>query len=89
MLEAVRNHGLEPGEDISLIGFEECDEDVMAFERHGITSFRLDTPAIAVGAVRLLLKRMEQPGEKGGARTEALELKFIERTSVKKLNHPA
>ena len=88
MLEAVRNHGLEPGEDISVIGFEECDEDVMAFERHGITSFRLDTLAIAVGAVRLLLKRMEQPGEKGGARTEALELKFIERTSVKKLIPP-
>ncbi|KMW22254.1 LacI family DNA-binding transcriptional regulator [Enterocloster citroniae] len=82
VLEAVRNHGMTPGGDISMIGFEECDEDVQAFARHGITSFRLDTSAIASCAVKLLLNRMEQSGKRAGARVEALELNFIERTSV-------
>lgn len=55
-----------------------------AFERHGITSFRLDTSAMAVCAVELLLKRMEE-GKGSRARMEALELAFVERTSVCKL----
>ena len=84
VLEAVMNHGRRPGTDISLIGFEECDEDVRAFERHGITSFRLDTSAMAVCAVELLLKRMEE-GKGSRVRMEALELAFVERTSVCKL----
>lgn len=84
--EAVRGRGRMPGRDISLIGFEECDEDVQAFERYKITCFRLDTSAIAIRAVGLLLKRMEQTGHGTRARMEALELKFIERMSVQELS---
>ncbi len=82
VLEAVRNHGLVPGREISMIGFEECDEDVQVFSRHGITCFCLDTSAIASTAVELLLGRMNQLGKSSGARLESLDLHFIERTSV-------
>ena len=82
ILEAIRNHGMVLGKDISLIGFEESDEDVQAFARYGITSFRLDTSAIASSAVKLLLDRLEGAGTNAGACIESLELKFIERTSV-------
>ncbi|WP_270816424.1 LacI family DNA-binding transcriptional regulator [Hungatella effluvii] len=86
VLEEVRTRGLTPGNDISLIGFEECDDDVQAFKRYGISSFHLDTSAIAVRAVELLLKRMEQPEMSAPACMESLELKFIERTSVQELS---
>ena len=82
VLEAIRNHGMVLGKDISLIGFEESDEDVQAFARYGITSFRLDTSAIASSAVKLLLDRLESAGTNADACIESLELKFIERTSV-------
>lgn len=82
VLEAIRNHGMVLGKDISLIGFEESDEDVQAFARYGITSFRLDTSAIASSAVKLLFDRLESAGTNADACIESLELKFIERTSV-------
>ncbi len=81
-LEAVRRQGLHLGEDISLMGFEECDDDVERFEQCGVSCFHLDTSAIAVRASKLLLNRMQEPEQTKEAEMESLMLAFVERTSV-------
>ncbi|MDO5406233.1 MAG: LacI family DNA-binding transcriptional regulator [Eubacteriales bacterium] len=86
ILEEIRRRNLVPGKNISIIGFEECDDDEELFEQYGISSFHLNTSAIATRAVELLLERINHSDAKAPVYMESLELRFVERTSVQELS---
>lgn len=67
---------------ISVIGFEECEEDIRTFSRKGITCFQMNTRAMGIEAVSMLMKRIDGSVCGGQAQKKEFDLIFMERGSV-------
>ncbi len=68
--------------NLSVIGFEECEEDIHTFSRKGITCFQMNTRGMGIEAVSMLMKRIEGKAGEGQAQKKEFDLIFMERESV-------
>ncbi|MDO4438093.1 MAG: LacI family DNA-binding transcriptional regulator [Eubacteriales bacterium] len=69
--------------NVSIIGFEECDEDIRTFSRKEITCLQMNTEKIGKEAVSMLMNRINNEVIRENAnRVKSFELIFKERKSV-------
>ena len=89
VLDVLFERGLKPGLDISLIGTEECGQDVLDFEKMGITNLRLESEKLAIQASQSILKNLDKnAGTQHNDTTHSktvFKMKLIERSSVVRL----
>ncbi len=72
--------------DVSIIGFEECDEDIRTFSRKKITCLQMDTVKLGREAVSMLMNRINNEGIcENTNRLKSFELIFKERESVSEI----
>lgn len=72
--------------DVSIIGFEECDEDIRTFSRKKITCLQMDTGKLGKEAVSMLMNRINNEiNNECINRLKSFELIFRERESVSDL----
>lgn len=71
-LHALREAGLTPGKDISLVGFDDLDE--ARFMTPPLTTVKIDQPALGRAAGEMLLQRIGDPAMPRQVRTVPAEL---------------
>lgn len=79
VLDAARELGLRPGEDVSIIGFD--DTEPATWASYGLTTVRQDLEAIARAALDLLLAEIDDPERP--PRTALIPADFILRGSTR------
>lgn len=85
--EELVDRGLHPGQDISLVGTEECERDALDFEKLGISTLRLDSSALAKAACKSILARLaggESQAEDNHTKM-VFKMKYTERMSVARI----
>lgn len=88
VLDELDARGLKPGRDISLIGTEECQRDILDSDKLGITNLRLASETLAVQASQLIVRKLEEiaSGQEEMTHSKTVfKMKFIERNSVVQL----
>lgn len=90
VLDTLGNRGLRPGREISLVGTEECQRDILDFEKLGITNIRLASEALAVQASERLIQKLESdtPLSESSHTKTIFKMKLIERGSVAEVFAP-
>lgn len=89
VLSALETRGLKTGEDISLIGTEECEEDARVFSKQNISTLKLDSAAMAKYASRHILDRLASRDEPRETFSKTIfNMKFTDRGSVQPPKQP-
>lgn len=91
VLDALAGRGLRAGEDISLIGTEECRQDVLDFEKLGVSNLRLNSEELALHACERLIGRLSHGDilSKNNHTKTAFKMQLTERSSVACLRNAA
>lgn len=83
MLDALEDLNLKPGEDISVVGTEECENDTRLFSKMRISTLKLDSVALAKFASRHILDILTSPEEGKDLFVKTIfSMKFIDRGSI-------
>lgn len=84
VLDALHARGLRPGRDISLIGTEECRQDILDFEKLGISNLRLNSEELALQASGYILQKLSNGDilSRSNHTKTAFKMQFTERASV-------
>ncbi|MBD5153676.1 MAG: LacI family transcriptional regulator [Oscillibacter sp.] len=84
VLDALASRGMRPGVDISLIGTEECRQDVLDFEKLGITNLRLNSEELAMQASERIIQKLSNGDllARSNHTKTAFKMQMTERSSV-------
>lgn len=79
---ALKDMGLVIGQDISLVGVEECASDKRLFTNMGITTIKLDSIAMAEYSAEYMLSRLGRDKPQDDFESMAIKMELYERNSV-------